>query len=280
MPVALEEFETVQIERPAEVVFRRIRALITEGKLKPNEQLPSERQLAERFGLNRSHIREALQRLEFYGLIRTRRNIGAYVTQSGVRAMEGIFSDVLALDRHQVAALTETRWVIEVQLARFAAERATDDDLRDLRGAHEEFRGEVEAGRSGIEQDLQFHLKIADAARNPVLRSLIGLIAPDIVKLARNDRTCADGRAADSLAEHGKIFSRPSRHAIRKRRLRRWSLTCSEAARFTNVCAGRRDRQRGRPSRPGATTCPQALPRARLPARVIFRSAGPASPWR
>jgi GntR family transcriptional repressor for pyruvate dehydrogenase complex len=206
MPVALEDFQAVRIDRPADIVFQRLRALIVNGKLQPNEPLPSERQLAERFGLNRIHVREALQRLEFYGLVKTRPQTGSIVTSSGIRAVEGIFSDVLAIDRDQVAALVETRWIVEVQLARLAAQRATDEELSELRSIHREFQAEVEAGRDGIEPDLRFHLKVADAAHNPVMRSLVGLLAPDIVKLAKNDRTCAGGRATASLAEHERIL--------------------------------------------------------------------------
>ena len=68
------------------------------------------------------------------------------------------------------------------------------------------FRAEVRAGDTGIEHDLMFHRKLAEASRNRVMRSLVGLLAPDIIKLANTDRTCADGRSAAALAEHEAIM--------------------------------------------------------------------------
>ena len=206
MSAILESLNAVAVERPADLVFRQLRRLIVDGIVKPGEILPAERQLADRFGLNRIHVREALQRLEFYGLVRTRPQSGTVVTSSGIRAVDGIFADILTLDRDDVAALMETRAALETNTARLAAERASDEEINALRAAHAAFRTEVEAGRAGIEHDLMFHLKVAEAAHNAVLRSLIGLLAPDIVKLAKTDDTCAGPRAAAALAEHEAIF--------------------------------------------------------------------------
>jgi GntR family transcriptional regulator, transcriptional repressor for pyruvate dehydrogenase complex len=206
MPVSLAQFNPVAVERPAEVVFVQIRDLILNGAIPAGESLPSERQLADRFGLNRIHVREALLRLEFYGLVKTRRNVGTVVTGAGIRAIDGLFADVLALRGDDLTALIETRWVIEVEVARLAATRATDEDLAELKAAHHEFSLEVAAGSSGIEKDLAFHLRVADASRNPVLRSLLGLLAPDVMKLAVEDRTCVGGRAEQSLAEHAAVL--------------------------------------------------------------------------
>lgn len=206
MSAVLEKLHAVAVERPADLVFQQLRRLIVDGVVKPGEAFPSERHLAERFGLNRIHVREALQRLEFYGLVRTRPQSATVVTSTGIRALDGLFADILTFDRDDVAALMETRAALETQTARFAAERASGDELAELRAAMDAFRAEVEAGRTGIEHDLMFHLKVAEASHNPVMRSLVGLLAPDIVKLAKADQTCADGRAAEALAEHETIM--------------------------------------------------------------------------
>jgi GntR family transcriptional regulator, transcriptional repressor for pyruvate dehydrogenase complex len=206
MSAVLESLEAVAVERPAEQVFRQLRRLIVDGVVKPGQTFPSERHLAERFGLNRTHVREALQRLEFYGLVRTRPQSGTVVTSTGIRALDGLFSDVLTFDRDDVAALMETRTALETNAARFAAERATASEIADLRASMDAFRAEVHAGRSGIAHDLMFHLQVAEAAHNPVMRSLVGLLAPDIAKLAKTDDTCAGSRAAEALSEHEAIL--------------------------------------------------------------------------
>jgi GntR family transcriptional repressor for pyruvate dehydrogenase complex len=206
MSAVLERLQAVEVERPADIAFRQLRRLIVDGVVQPGEVLPSERHLAERFGLSRIHVREALQRLEFYGLVRTRPQSGTVVSSTDIRALDGLFEDILAFDRDDLAALLETRAAVEIQAARLAATRATDEEIADLRATMDAFRAEVRAGNTGIEHDLMFHRKLAEASRNRVMRSLVGLLAPDIIKLAKTDQTCADGRSAAALAEHEAIM--------------------------------------------------------------------------
>jgi GntR family transcriptional repressor for pyruvate dehydrogenase complex len=99
----------------------------------------------------------------------------------------------------------ETRGLLEIHSARLAAERAGESDLRDLQRAHEEFRRRVEQEQPGLEEDLMFHLKIAECSRNSVLRSLISLVTPDIITLSRRLDTCRDGRFRVALSEHEAI---------------------------------------------------------------------------
>jgi GntR family transcriptional repressor for pyruvate dehydrogenase complex len=203
---ALEYLNPISVDRPADLVFDQLRRLIVDGRLRPGERLASERQLAERFGLNRVHVREALQRLEFYGLVRTQRNVGAVVAQSGIRAVEGIFSDVLSLSRDEADALRETRDLIESQIVRLAAARATEEDLARLNETQAAFEAAAERGADGLEFDLTFHLQLADSARNPVLRALMGLLAPDLIRRARGVRECDGGRAKQAANEHRAIL--------------------------------------------------------------------------
>lgn len=204
---ALEHLTPISVDRPADLVFDQLRKLIVEGKLQPGERLASERQLADRFGLNRIHVREALQRLEFYGLVRTQRNVGAVVAQSGIRAVEGIFSDVLALSGDESEALSETRDLIERQIIGLAVERATEDDIARLTETQVAFEAATAAGHDGLDLDLAFHLQIADAARNPVLRALLGLLAPDLIRRARAVRECDGGRAVQAAQDHRAILN-------------------------------------------------------------------------
>jgi GntR family transcriptional repressor for pyruvate dehydrogenase complex len=62
----LDLFKEIEVEKPADLIIKQIRQLISSGRLKPGMRLPSERVLAERFGVGRGHIREALKKLEFY----------------------------------------------------------------------------------------------------------------------------------------------------------------------------------------------------------------------
>jgi GntR family transcriptional regulator, transcriptional repressor for pyruvate dehydrogenase complex len=196
----------LRIEKPADLIMRQIRNLVASGALKAGDHLPPERELASRFGVGRGHVREALRKLEFYGVLRTFPQSGSIVASLGAGAIERLISNVLDLDRDDITALTETRCILEMHAAQFAALRASKADIADIERALDAFGREVEKEHPAVEEDLVFHLAIAKAARNPVVTSLIGLITPDIIRLHKVTRVCEAGRAKLALREHHKIF--------------------------------------------------------------------------
>ena len=205
---ALKHFEPIRREKPATVIVRQLRALIANGTLPPGSLLPPERDLAEQFGVSRSQVREALQRLEFFGVVQTFPQSGTRVASLGGDALERLIANILDLDKNDIRALTETRATLETDCARYAALRAEADDVERLAAIMRRFEAEVEAGRSALEHDLAFHLAIAEMAGNAVMASLVAMIAPDIiVKAARDFNTCAGERALVALAEHRRIFA-------------------------------------------------------------------------
>ena len=113
-PQVLSSLSAIEVERPAELIVGQLRRLLASGELKPGDRLPAERDLAEQFKVGRSHVREALQRLEFYGILQTLPQSGTVVARLGVAALEGLISNVLAFDRDDIAGLLETRIVLSV----------------------------------------------------------------------------------------------------------------------------------------------------------------------
>lgn len=211
---ALAHFEPIRREKPATLIVRQLRALIANRTLAPGSLLPPERELAEQFGVSRSQVREALQRLDFFGVVQTFPQSGTRVASLGSEALERLMSNVLELDQSDIRALSETRFALEVDAARHAATRAEAEDLTRLNAIQARFAGEVAAGRSGIDDDMAFHLAIADAAKNSVMASLIGMIAPDIiVKAAADFKTCSATRARLALDEHAAILDALARRS-------------------------------------------------------------------
>jgi GntR family transcriptional regulator, transcriptional repressor for pyruvate dehydrogenase complex len=206
------KLKPLQIDKPADLIMRQIRNLVAGGTLKAGDRLPPERELASQFGVGRGHVREALRKLEFYGILQTFPQSGTVVASLGAGALERLIGNLLDLDRDDIAALTETRGILEIHSAQLAAQRATKADIADIRSALEAFRAEVEAGRPAVEEDLLFHLAIARSARNPVMSSLIGLMTPDIIRLHKAARVCEAGRASSALQEHVKIFAAIAAH--------------------------------------------------------------------
>ncbi|MTI18180.1 FadR family transcriptional regulator [Rhodobacteraceae bacterium RKSG542] len=202
----LSKLQPVVVEKPSEVVFKQLKDAILKEDVKTGDLLPSERKLSEQFGLNRVHVREALMKLEFYGLVEVRKQHGAIVKNTGVRATESIFSDALAMSKKDIACLMETREVIEVRIAELAALNGTPEELKELETRHQEFVDAVGSGMDAHEEDLRFHLYLADMAKNPVMRVLVGLMAPEVVELARQNNTCSKTRKEGALREHTEIF--------------------------------------------------------------------------
>jgi len=202
----LKNLEEIKIEKPADIIIRQIRNLISTGQLNPGDKLPAERQLCDKFGVGRSHVRDALRKLEFYGILKTNPQSGTVVAGFGVTALEGLINDVLELNDHDFHAFVETRVILEMHSAQLAAERASIEDILKIEKALEAFRIKVEAGEQGVEEDLMFHLKIADASKNSVLNSLLLTIIPDMIRLSKTLDICGDGRFIQAYHEHVEIY--------------------------------------------------------------------------
>ena len=100
---------------------------------------------------------------------------------------------MLSLHRNDFKSLVDTRVILETNAAMLAAERRTDEDLIELESAFDAHRRKVLNNEPNVEEDLLFHLKIAEASQNTVLKSLMLVIAPDIMISFRQHKVCDDG---------------------------------------------------------------------------------------
>jgi GntR family transcriptional repressor for pyruvate dehydrogenase complex len=201
----LPALAAIGVVRPSELILRQLKELVSNGTLRPGDRLPAERELAAQFGVGRSHVRDALRRLEFYGVLRTHPQSGTVVAERGVEALSGVIRDVLEFDGEDIAALLETRVILEAQTARLAAMRASAEERRQIARAHDLFRTKAAAGDPALHEDLAFHLAIAGAARNTVLASLVHLVAPDIMRHHGENKTCNKPRLLEVVKEHQAI---------------------------------------------------------------------------
>lgn len=203
----LKELNRIAVAAPSEQIIQQLRALIAQGVIKPGDRLPSERALAEQFGVGRSAVREALLKLEFFGILRTRPQSGTVVednmTSSGI---SGLISNMLSIADPAPADMVEARRVLEVQTARLAAERADRAAIAAIRAVHEAHIVAVAENKASIEPDVLFHLEIAKATGNEALHSMVSVFAPRIISSAKESGTCDAGRAGRALEEHAAIL--------------------------------------------------------------------------
>lgn len=204
----LNNFKEIVIEKPVDKIINQIKKLISSGQLKPGDKLPSERMLSERFGIGRTNVRDAIRKLEFYGILKTLPQSGTIVAGFGIRALEGMITDVLELEGTDFHSLVETRFLLECNSAKFAAVRRTDEDIAALESSLLSYKEAVLDGSEAVEEDVMFHLKIAEAGKNSVLKSLMLIITPDILSYFKQHDVCGDGRSVRAIAEHELIIAK------------------------------------------------------------------------
>lgn len=194
---------------PVDQVISKVKTLINSGVLKPGDRLPAERKMASDFGFGRTHIREALHRLEFYGIIKTLPQSGSILNGLDINTLDGLISDILNLQDHDFFSLVETRFMLEINAVRLCAERWTPDDMRALQKAHDRYINQFDTpGR--VSNDFAFHRAIAQGSHNQVLKAMLLVVIPDIMTVYEEERICEANTTASG--EHEEIM-----HAIKNR---------------------------------------------------------------
>lgn len=195
----------------AEPLHLRIAALIAReigaGALKPGDRLPKEQELAAQFNVGRNVVREAVACLRADGLVDSRQGIGIYVLEPQERQSFRIDAPALA-DPSNVRALFEMRAALEVQAAGLAAVRRSRSQLRDIEAAFQTMVGAEKWSDRAIDADVEFHRRIAMAADNRYILSMLALIAQnmkDTIKAVRTGHSL-DVLVATTNSEHENIL--------------------------------------------------------------------------
>lgn len=203
----IETIKAIEVESPVDKIIRQLKQLITDGHLKPGDRLPAERILAEKFGVGRTYVRDAIRKLEFYGLLKTSPQSGTYVAHYNIQMMEGILNDIINFNKNDFSALIEARYYMEINAARLAAQRRTDEDLDALKAAVDAYDAKINNRENAVQEDMFIHLKIANAAKNSVMESMLLLLLPDIIRNIIEQKICGDDRSSEAMAEHHEILN-------------------------------------------------------------------------
>jgi len=178
-------YKTVRSSRLYEQIVKQIEDSVLKGILKPGDQLPAERELAEQFGVSRTAVREAIKALSEKGLVESYSGRGTFVTNGTSHAMRQSLDLIMRIGQAEGSAqLAEVRDILEPEIAALAALRAEDQHLESLREAVNVMDASKHEADAFIEADLDFHLALAEAAANPLILSLID----SIVGLLREQR--------------------------------------------------------------------------------------------
>lgn len=207
MTAPLPNVAPIRRESHAAEVARRLVDYLLSGGVAPGSRMPSERQLAEAFGVGRSAVREAIAALTLIGLIEVRHGDGTYLKRPDSPLLPQVVEWGLLLGEQRTIDLVEARQLIEVDIAGLAALRRSDEDLADLA----RILGRMESeSRDGVESpafvdaDVEFHLRLAEAAGNSALRDVLTSI--QALLRAWIGRVIAEGHRDISYAEHVPIL--------------------------------------------------------------------------
>jgi GntR family transcriptional repressor for pyruvate dehydrogenase complex len=160
----------------AESVAQQLLGEIRNNGLAPGTRMPSERELMSALGVGRSTIREAMNGLAMLGVLEIRHGQGAFVRNpdAGTEVPRGIAA---ALSRGITRDLFEARRLIEVHVARLAAERRTEADLSEIADCLADHARAIALGDPGVEPSVRFHVRIGEAAHSEVLCSFVSSFA-------------------------------------------------------------------------------------------------------
>lgn len=183
--------------------------LIATGELAPGQRLPGERELAAQLAVSRATLREAMYELEAKRLIERRPGRGTVVVDASAEQLD--LQELAHLSSGSATAdAGELRSVVEPSVAALAARRATPANLLQLQDVLDASAGPLTAARS-VELDLEFHLLLAQAARNPLLTTLHGLMSEWTLTVRRRSHATKAGRT-HSIEGHRAIYAAVAAH--------------------------------------------------------------------
>jgi GntR family transcriptional repressor for pyruvate dehydrogenase complex len=197
----LAGIEPIRRTRIPDEIANRIRALIVAGSFKPQEPLPSERDLAKRMHVSRSSVRDAIRRLEVVGLLETRHGQGTFLHELSVDNLVTPMASVLTFNRARQDDLMDVRRVFEPAVAGMAATRATGDELDEIDRILAEQRRKAKGGQPTIGEDTAFHGALARATHNAVIVGIMETLN-DLLVESRQRTLERRGRPLQSLRGH------------------------------------------------------------------------------
>lgn len=178
-------YRAVKTSRLYEQIVQQVEESILKGQLKAGDQLPAERDLAQRFGVSRTAVREAVKALREKGLVEAYSGRGTFVTDGTSHAIRQSLDLLIRINQQEGSTyLAELRHMLEPEIAALAATRIEEQLLGTMREAVTAMERSLHDPDAYVEADLDFHLALAEAAGNPLILSLLD----SIVGLLREQR--------------------------------------------------------------------------------------------
>jgi GntR family transcriptional repressor for pyruvate dehydrogenase complex len=173
-------FDSVKSDKVSQHIIDQIRNAIFDGRLRPGDKLPPERELVEKFKVSKATLREALRSLEVLGFLQMRKGVsgGAFVTEVDMVKARDSFTNFLLFKNLSLEDLSEVRLLLEPYIAEKATLAITKDDLHRLekliKDSEHAIKNDVSWASRGDE--IEFHRIIASIIGNPILMFILDFV--------------------------------------------------------------------------------------------------------
>lgn len=207
MPNNNKSFEKIARKNLPDQIIGQIQVMIENGFLKPNDRLPSERDLAQMLGVSRLPLREALKSLQSTNVLEVRQGEGYYVRGVETLRLLEFFEEKAGLEHDMLGDLKEARIILEVAAIELACTRRSDEDIMCMRQNNENMKSAVAEGNEQVLQySMDFHNSIFQAGGNRFLISIMACMASPLYEGRKKTLEANQQRYSLSVKEHDQML--------------------------------------------------------------------------
>lgn len=204
------DIKPIKNKRTTEIILEQIKSLIIRGELNPGDRLLTENELAERFQVSRTSVREALAALSLTGILEIRQGGGIFVKANPSNAIIEPLSFILLLEKNKLQNILEVRKALEVEAAGLAALRRKEEDLVILENLVKQMEEDLPDAKMSESLDLKFHLTLARASDNPLLDRMMNTVQEIMGQTLNVTRalwiSATEGTTTRLFEEHRSIY--------------------------------------------------------------------------
>lgn len=188
-----------------EEIVRQLMDKIKSGQLKPGDKLPTERELTLQCNVSRAAIREALSALEMMGITESKAGSGTYIKAMTLDNLLDSFAGLITKNDRLIMDTLQVRFILETEIARLAARKATPQDIAALEKTLSNMEQEIAHGQIGLVGDNEFHTQLAVIADNLAMVSILGLCG-ELLSSTRQAALKALGDPSVAMRHHRAIL--------------------------------------------------------------------------
>ncbi|HHY26284.1 MAG TPA: FadR family transcriptional regulator [Desulfitobacterium dehalogenans] len=204
------DIRPIKSKRTTEIILDQIKGLIVRGELSQGDKLLTENELAERFQVSRTSVREALAALSLTGILEIRQGGGIYVKANPSNAIIEPLTFILLLEKDKLQNILEVRKALEVEAAGLAALRRNEEELATLKELIELMEEDLPDAKNSETLDLKFHLTLAKASENPLLDRMMNTVQEIMGQTLQVTRalwmSATEGTSSRLFEDHRSIY--------------------------------------------------------------------------